>query len=308
MTRRRRTTTTAQRVAAVVVGVLVALPLALAALLATAAPAEAATYRYWTYWWGTNTGKPHDGWRFASEGAGGGVRDQWVLGWRFATSTVSGGKTPRSLPAYSDLCHDTAPTDGSVRVALVIDYGTAADAPPGEKPPRSGSVQLACLVLPASATGARALGEAGVRVRQNSSNGLICALAGYPAHECAPIIADRTPTPTATKRSTVPLSSPGAPRARSTPARVPSPTASSVTLPTTGPSSSPTATTSASASSTDGAVASAQPTESELPAVVGAPASSEQPSGSPVGLVVGAVVVAAIAGSAWVTSRRRGLR
>ena len=63
-----RRTTAAQRIAAVVVGLVTVLPLAGVALVSGAAPASASTYRYWTYWWGTDTGKPHSGWKFASQG------------------------------------------------------------------------------------------------------------------------------------------------------------------------------------------------------------------------------------------------
>jgi hypothetical protein len=312
MTRPRRTTTTAQRVAAVVVGVLVALPLAFAALLATAAPAEASTYRYWTYWWGGDTGKSKPGWTFAKVGpAGHSVQDTWVLGWRFATSrSTTGSAPPRQSSDFATLCPTLAPVAGSVRVALVVDYGTTADAPPGQRPPSTTSVRVECVRIAGSPKGTDVLRAAKPPVTVRSENGLICALDGYPRHECAPVVPDPTPTPTATKRSTVPSSSPGAPRARSTPARVPSPSSSSAgALPTTGATSSPVATspTPPSSSPTDAAAAAPEPTESQLPAVAGAPASSEQPSGSPVGLVVGAVVVTAIAGSAWFTSRRRGL-
>jgi hypothetical protein len=313
MTQARRTTTTAQRVTAVVVGVLVALPLALVALLATAGPAQASTYRYWTYWWGTNTGKPHDGWRFAPQGATSGVGDGWVLGWRFATSTVAGGKQPRTAAAYSDLCHDPVPTDGSVRVALVIDYGTSADAPPGEQPPRSGSVQLACLILPARSTGVTALREAEVSVRQNS-DGLICGLNGYPRVECAPVIPDPTPTPTAKPTVAKPKPTPtlaagGAPTARSLPG--PSSTRASsspVPLATTGTTAATSSAAAATTGSPSAGAESADPGESVLPAVAGSPQPDAQSSGSPLGLVVGLGVIAAIAGSAWWTSRRRSLR
>ena len=313
MTPSRRTTTPAQRVAAVVVGVLVAVPLALVALLAAAAPAEASTYRYWTYWWGDDTGKTKPGWTFAKVGpAGHTVQDTWVLGWRFATSrSTTGSAPPRQSSDFTTLCPRLAPVAGSVRVALVIDYGTSADAPPGQRPPTTTSVRVECLTIAGSPRGTDVLRDAKPPVQVRSENGLICALDGYPRDECAPVVPDPvpTPTPTATKLSTVASPSPGAPRARSTPTPGTSTSSSgAAALPTTGASTSPVAVASGSASPTDTAAGSAEPSESELPAVAGAPASSEQPSGSPVGLAVGSLVVAAIGGSAWFTSRRRGLR
>jgi hypothetical protein len=316
MTPGRRSTTTAQRVAAVVVGVLVAVPLALAALLATAGPAEAATYRYWTYWWGGETGKAKPGWTFAKVGpAGHTVQDTWVLGWRFATSrSTTGSAPPRQSSDFATLCPRLAPVAGSVRVALVIDYGTAADAPPGQGPPTTSSVRVECLTIAGTPKGTDVLRDATPPVRVRSENGLICALDGYPRNECAPVVADPAPTPTATRtRAPSATSTPGAPRARSTPAPSSSSavTSSAAGLPTTGAtaaSTTATASPSVSSSTTSSGTAAADPGESDLPAVAGAPASSEQPTGNPVGLAVGGVVIAAIAGSAWLTSRRRAPR
>jgi hypothetical protein len=312
MTTPRRTTTPAQRVAAVVVGVLVAVPLGLAALIATAAPAQATTYRYWTYWWGSGTGKSGPGWTFAKVGpAGHRVADTWVLGWRFSTtSSSSGGAKPRQSADFATLCPSLAtPVDGQVRVALVVDYGTTADAPPGQRPPSTTTVRVECLTVGASSTGVGVLNAAGVTVR--SQNGLICALDGYPKGECAPAIADPVPTPTAAapRPSTTSRSTPAA----TTRSAVPSPARSStaVALATTGPSTagSPAARSSAAVAPTSGT--SGTPTDAPddagavLPAAAGAPASTVAPAGSPVGLVVGGLVVAAIALSAWWTSRRR---
>ena len=219
MTPARRTSAVAQRVATVVVGVLVTVPLVLVALLAAAGPAEASTYRYWTYWWGSNPGKATPGWTFAQVGpAGHRVGDTWVLGWRFATSTTTTGSAkPRQSPDFATLCPSLAePVVGQDRVALVVDYGTAADAPPGQTPPSTSTVRVECLTLSASPqhqTGAQALAAAGVTVR--SENGLICGLDGYPVDECAPVIPDPVPTqpPASASDSSAPsgASAPGSP-------------------------------------------------------------------------------------------------
>jgi hypothetical protein len=316
MSTARRTTTTAQRVAAVVVGVLVALPLALVALLATAAPAEASTYRYWTYWWGTDTGKPHSGWRFSPQGpAFHPVGDQWVLGWRFATTSTTGGAAPRQSPSFGALCPKlSTPVPGSVRVALVVDYGTTADAPAGQRPPTTTHVRLECLTIPGTPRGTDVLRAASVSVR--TEKGLLCALDGYPAGECAPVLPDPTPTPTrTTPRATT------SPRATASPAATTqaptagarSPSSAGATILSGGESAvASTAAASASASSSSsGAPVSTEPSASSdatLPGVAGAPASSEPAGagGSPLGLVVGGIVVAAVGASAWLASRRRG--
>jgi hypothetical protein len=317
MTSARRPTTSAQRVAAVVAGVLVAVPLVLVALLATAGPAQASTYRYWTYWWGSDTGKSSAGWTFAKVGpAGHAVGDTWVLGWRFATSrSTTGTARPRQSPDFATLCPRLAPVAGSVRVALVIDYGTTADAPPQQKPPTTASVRVECLTIPGSPRGSDVLRDVSPNpVQVRSENGLICALDGYPKGECAPVVPDPTPTPTpkptaAKPRASSSTGSGGAPTARS----LASPTSSSASaspapLATTGGSA---ATSSAAAPAASGPTPSVSGStdlsESALPAVAGAPAPEAQSSGSPVGLVVGGLVVAAVAGSAWWTSRRRRL-
>jgi hypothetical protein len=329
MTRHRRTTA-AHRVAAVVVGVLSLLTLMSLAMVTNAAPATASTYRYWTYWWGTDTGKPHSGWKFASQGpASHGVGDGWVLGWRFATSSVAGGKQPRVSATYDSLCSTPKPTDGSVRVALVIDYGTSTDAPPGEKPPTTSTVRVECLVLPASARGTSALSQASPPVVVRAQNGLICGLDGYPARECAPVVAD--PTPTATPKpstSRAPTRSP-TPAASTTKAgngaqASARPGAASPSIvggtqagaadgsasPVTSQNASATDVSSAPDVSGSASTAASDPSSSEspLPAVAGAPSSAttDQSGTGPIGVVAAVVVVGGLAGSAWWTSRRGG--
>ena len=340
MTSARRTTTVAQHVATVVVGVLVAVPLVLAALLVAAGPAQASTYRYWTYWWGANPGKASQSWTFAQVGpAGHRVTDTWVLGWRFATSTTTiGSATPREASDFATLCPSlSAPVDGHDRVALVVDYGTADDAPPGQTPPSTSTARVECLTLPSTPqheTGVQALAAAGVTVR--SENGLICGLDGYPVGECAPVIPDpvaTTPAPAATASAATAPTTSATPSPRSG-SRAPStgsttapsrsattsaasssrPTSSSV--PTPSMSAAPGSTSSAAAAATTTAAPSASattrlvttpaPGESMLPAAAGAPATVQQTTGSPTGMLVGGAVVALVAGSAWVTSRRRG--
>ncbi len=312
MTTARRRTTTA--LAAVVVGVLACLP-----LLVLAAPAEASSYRYWTYWWGSGSGKTGTGWTFAQVGpAGHRVNDTWVLGWRFSTSTsTNGGAKPRQSSDFASLCPSLdAPVPGKDRVALVLDYGTTADAPPGQRPPSTSTARVECLTLPSSPhqTGAAVLNEAGVAVR--SEGGLLCALDGYPVGECAPVVPDPAPTPTAGGGTSKPTPSPTRstrPPASTAPAtagptasessRTPSTTGASA-LPTTDASpSAPPSTSDASvaADSTDESVATSD--EPTLAAAAGAP-STEQGSTGPIGVVVAGALVATLAGSAWWTTRR----
>ncbi len=147
-----------------------------------AAPADAAAYRYWTYWL-ADTGT----WVFASTGPAFLVpADGSVEGWRFAVTTRAGGSStgPRSAPSFAQVCAGTAPQAGRKRVAVVIDPGAPADAPAGQAPGRPSAT---CVVADVDATGYQVLRSiAPVRVE----GGLVCGIDGYPTGECAPVVED----------------------------------------------------------------------------------------------------------------------
>lgn len=91
-----------------------------------AGTAQAAGYRYWSFWEGSGTG-----WTYATQGPSL-VRpdDGAVQGFRFSVSEDSQDSAkPRHSPGFAKICADTPAEDGTKRVALVIDPGTAADAP-----------------------------------------------------------------------------------------------------------------------------------------------------------------------------------
>ena len=158
----------------------------LAAVLATvalAAPAQAAAYRYWSYWQGA-TGT----WVAAPTGPGDyTLVDSDVQGWRFAITTDMPNQPPDNSPVFADLCPDldaAGATAGQVRVAVVIDAGFTADAPSGQTPP--GDV-VACVTVPEGSTGNQALAAAGAIT---DDNGLICSINGYPEGECGTEVPD----------------------------------------------------------------------------------------------------------------------
>ncbi|MFI6434179.1 SCO2322 family protein [Streptomyces sp. NPDC050759] len=146
-------------------------------LLATASPAHAAGYRYWSFW--DRTGST---WTYATEGPSTAVpSDGDVQGFRFAVSEDSAdADTPRGTASFAAICGDTAARDGRKRVALVLDFGTASDAPSGERPPAR---RTECAVVPRDATTAEALATAAKPLRYNT-NALLCAIAGYPETGC----------------------------------------------------------------------------------------------------------------------------
>nr|WP_205616313.1 SCO2322 family protein [Streptomyces harenosi] len=157
----------------------------LAALLlfAGAGPAQAAGYRYWSFW-------ERDGgqWTYATQGPSTARPDDGdVQGFRFAVSEDSGDAAqPRGTAGFASVCGATPAREGSKRVALVLDFGTAADAPSGEAPP---APRTACARVSPDATTADALAAVAGPLRYDS-NALLCAIAGYPETGCGEQVAD----------------------------------------------------------------------------------------------------------------------
>ncbi|WP_156726766.1 SCO2322 family protein [Streptomyces apocyni] len=156
----------------------------LAALCAAAVPAQAAGYRYWSFW-------DLDGekWTYAQQGPSSTrPSDGDVQGFRFSVSEDSQDSAkPRTtagsgagVAEFASICADTPERDGRKRVALVIDFGTAQDAPQGETPPKPRTV---CARVAPDATTAEALAEVAKPLRYDSS-AMLCAIAGYPKTGC----------------------------------------------------------------------------------------------------------------------------
>ncbi|MFZ4245364.1 SCO2322 family protein [Streptomyces griseoincarnatus] len=155
---------------------------ALLPLLAGAGQAQAAGYRYWSFW-------ERDGpaWTYATVGPSlSRPADGDVQGFRFSVSEDSGDAAkPRGTADFDTICAKTPAEDGTKRVALVIDFGTPADAPSGAKPPAG---RTACAQVAEDATTAEALASAAEPLRYDS-NALLCAIAGYPAKGCGEQVA-----------------------------------------------------------------------------------------------------------------------
>lgn len=158
---------------------------AAAVLLGTTAPANAADgYRYWGYYH-VQSGD----YAFAKTGPGGYTpKDGSEEAYRFGTSTASQGVKPRAdltKLTFAAVCKDTPAAAGKKRVAVLLDYGTAADAN-GAKVP---APRAACAQVATSANGQQVL-AAVAPVR--SSKGLVCALDGYPATGCGDQVKNAT--------------------------------------------------------------------------------------------------------------------
>ncbi|MEU0355037.1 SCO2322 family protein [Streptomyces cyaneofuscatus] len=159
------------------VAALLAVLLAASGVLLGAGGAQAAGYRYWSFW--EADGKS---WAYATQGPSL-VRpdDGTVQGFRFAVSEDSAdADRPRHAPDFGAICADTPAKGGAKRVALVIDPGTAEDAPAGEKPP---APRTACAQVAPDASSAEALASVAKPLRYDSS-AMICAISGYPKSGC----------------------------------------------------------------------------------------------------------------------------
>ncbi|MFF8502196.1 SCO2322 family protein [Streptomyces anulatus] len=176
---------------------LLAALVAASAVLLGAGSAEAAGYRYWSFWDGNGKN-----WEYATQGPSL-LRpdDGAVQGFRFAVSEDSGDAAqPRRAPDFGAICADTPAKDGQKRVALVIDPGTAADAPDGEKPP---APRTACARVAPDASSAEALAAVAKPLRYDSS-AMLCAISGYPKSGCGEQVSgeDGSAKPSAPARTT----------------------------------------------------------------------------------------------------------
>jgi hypothetical protein len=160
-------------------------------VLGGAGQAQAVGYRYWSFW--ERTGGT---WTYATQGPSTArPSDGDVQGFRFSVSADSQDSAkPRGAADFASICTNTPARDGEKRVALVLDFGTTADAPDGETPPRP---RTACARVPSDATTADALASVAKPLRYDT-NALLCAIAGYPRTGCG----DQVTTPKNSKAPT----------------------------------------------------------------------------------------------------------
>ncbi|MGI5399363.1 SCO2322 family protein [Streptomyces sp. CA-135486] len=165
------------------------LALGAALTLLGAGPAQAAGYRYWSFWLGSGA------WTYATEGpATARPADGSVNGFRFSVSEDSADSAqPRRAPDFKAICGGTPPKADTKRIALVIDSGTRADAPSGDTPP---APRVACAQVRKDATSAEALASVAKPLRYNSQ-ALLCAIAGYPKSGCGDQVSASEPKPSA---------------------------------------------------------------------------------------------------------------
>ncbi|MGW0120646.1 SCO2322 family protein [Streptomyces sp. NPDC003327] len=172
----------AARVTAVAAGALLA--------VGAAAPAQAAGYRYWSFWESDGAGTA---WAYATEGpATARPADGESIGFRFAVSEDTSDATrPATGPDFAEICGGVPRRDGTKRVAVVVDFGGPRDAPPGEAPPAE-PLRTGCAEVREDATSAEAL-AAVVKPLRYDSAALLCGIGGYPRQGCGEQVAAEPP-------------------------------------------------------------------------------------------------------------------
>lgn len=266
-----------------------------------ATPSSASTYYdYWGYWH-----KPPGAtaWQYSKVGPSGYYMPQegkQVEGWRFAIGTAS-PSDPQPRPAnvaYDDYCadHDTT---AKYRILLVVDYGTQSGAP-------SGPV-YSCYRTDTQPNGRQVLDAMKHAVR-DGSDGLICAIDGYPKSGCGDVVSSPAPTPKPTRTTTT----------TKPPASMPPSTAN----PSSGGGSSTTTTAPDATAGATRSVSASRPTAQATDDVTTSPAAAPSEStqvvakqfvpphrrgGVPYGFVAACVFVVAVIGAVlWQRRRRAG--
>lgn len=149
--------------------------LATLTLLAGAASAEDG-YRFWGYYHLTDAE-----WVSSNKGAASiEPEDGQVEGFHFAVAGTTPTRPPRVDTSFGEICSATEAGDGEKRVGIVIDYGSAQEAPDGEQPPAA--PEGVCAVVPEKFSTQQAL-ESVAELRLDDS-GLLCGINGYPATGC----------------------------------------------------------------------------------------------------------------------------
>ena len=158
----------------------------------TFTPSASAAEKGWRYWGYYQAGPGATSWTAAMTGPTVDVADGSVEGWSFVFSADDVPSiAPAIKPDFATICGAVKADKDTKRIALVIDYGSKAYAPKGDKIAKSFTT---CVRTAKTSQGIDVLGMA-VKIRAAKS-GLICGINGYPKKECGVEI----PTPTALKK------------------------------------------------------------------------------------------------------------
>jgi len=166
--------------------------LAIVVIATFTTPSADAASKGWRYWGYFQAAPGTSTWKAAMTGPTVDIADGAVEGWSFVFSSDDiPSQAPKVLPSFAKICGGTKADKDTKRIGLVIDFGSTAWAPKGEKLPRTITT---CVRTAKSSQGIEVLGQV-VKVRAASS-GLICGLKNFPAKECGVEI----PTPATLKK------------------------------------------------------------------------------------------------------------
>ncbi|MDO8645794.1 MAG: SCO2322 family protein [Candidatus Planktophila sp.] len=143
-------------------------------------PVSHSATKGWRYWGYFQAAPGATKWTTAMTGPTVDVANGAVEGWSFVFSSDDVPSIPPKIkPNFKAICGTTKADPDTKRVALVIEFGSKAWAPKGEKPAKS---IKRCVRTALDSQGIDVLGQV-VKIRAASS-GLICGLNGFPAKEC----------------------------------------------------------------------------------------------------------------------------
>lgn len=146
-------------------------------LVANPASAAEKGWRYWGYY---QAAPGANQWTPAMTGPTVDVQDGSVEGWSFVFSSDDvPSVAPKIKPNFQAICGRTKADKDTKRIALVIDFGSKAYAPKGEKIKKTITT---CVRTALTSQGIDVLGMV-VKLRADKS-GLICGINGYPKQEC----------------------------------------------------------------------------------------------------------------------------
>jgi hypothetical protein len=146
----------------------------------TLIPSADAASKGWRYWGYYQAAPKATAWKAAMTGPTVDIADGSVEGWIFTFSSDDLPSTPPSIkPNFATICGKTKAQAGLKRIGLVIDFGSKAYAPKGEKVQKT---IVRCVVTSNESQGIDVLAQE-INVRQADS-GLICGFNNYPAKEC----------------------------------------------------------------------------------------------------------------------------
>ncbi len=144
------------------------------------APSANAAEKGWRYWGYYQASPGAKAWTAAMTGPTVDIKDGSVEGWSFVFSADDiPSIAPSVKPDFQAICGKTKADKDTKRIALVIDFGSKAFAPKGEKIQKAFTT---CVRTAKASQGIDVLGQV-AKIRADKS-GLICGLNGYPAKEC----------------------------------------------------------------------------------------------------------------------------